>query len=111
MGTGLDVGIGLEPVPASAWADAAFYQRLLIPGQAEKSFAVVDGMRPIAARIGATVSQVALAWVLHQPGVDSAIVGSRNGRHMQENSGAAELDLSDVIDELEQLIPLGPAFV
>ncbi len=29
---------------------------------------------------------------------------------MNENATAADLDLSDVMDEIEQLIPLGPAF-
>lgn len=94
----------------SAWAEMAFYQRLLIPGRAERSWAVVDGLRSIGARVGATVAQLAIAWVLHQPGVDAAIAGSRSGRHMQENARAAELDLSDLLDEIDQLIPLGPSF-
>jgi aryl-alcohol dehydrogenase-like predicted oxidoreductase len=94
----------------AAWASSGFYKRLLAPGPAERSFAVVDGLRMLADRMGATVAQVAIAWVLCQPGVDSAIVGSRSGRHMQENAGAADLDLASIIDELEQLIPLGPSF-
>ena len=92
------------------WVDSAFYKRLLAPGRVERSFAVADGLRPIAARLGATVAQVAIAWVLHQRGVSAAIAGSRDGRHVQENARAADLDLSDAIDDLEQLIPLGPTF-
>jgi len=45
-----------------------------------------------------------------RPGVAAAIAGSRDGRHMQENVGAAGLDLSGVLPEIEQLIPLGPTF-
>lgn len=92
------------------WVETAFYQRLLGPGRAEHSFAVADGLRPIAARLGATVAQVAIAWVLHQPGVTAAIAGSRNGSHVLENAEAAELDLTDALDEIEQLVRLGPSY-
>jgi aryl-alcohol dehydrogenase-like predicted oxidoreductase len=92
------------------WVESAFYKRLLSPGRAERSFAVADGLRSIAQRLGATVAQVAIAWVLHQPGVTAAIAGSRDGGHMQENAGAADLDLSEVLTEIEELIPLGPTF-
>jgi aryl-alcohol dehydrogenase-like predicted oxidoreductase len=93
------------------WVDSAFFKRLLAPGRVERSFAVADGLRPIAARLGATVAQVAIAWVLRQRGVSAAIAGSRDGRHVHENAQAAELDLSAVMDVLERLIPLGPTFV
>jgi len=93
-----------------AWTEASFFKRLLGPGTVERSFAVADGLRPIAERLGASVAQLAIAWVLHQPGVTAAIAGSRNGAHMSENAEAASLDLSDVLEELEQLIPLGPTF-
>lgn len=92
------------------WLESSFYRRLLSPGKAERSFAVADGLRPIGERLGATVAQVAIAWVLHQPGVAAAIAGSRNGGHMRENAEAASLDLTDSLKELEQLIPLGPSF-
>ena len=71
---------------------------------------MADGLQPIAARLGATVAQVAIAWVLHQRGVSAAIAGSRDGRHVHENAQATELDLSTVVDDLEKLIPLGPTF-
>jgi myo-inositol catabolism protein IolS len=43
------------------WVESAFYKRLLSPGRAERSFAVADGLRSIAERLGATVAQVAIA--------------------------------------------------
>ena len=48
--------------------------------------------------------------MLHQPRREPAIAGSRDGRHVHENAQAAEVDLLAVMDDLESLIPLGPAF-
>jgi aryl-alcohol dehydrogenase-like predicted oxidoreductase len=92
------------------WVESGFFKRLLAPGRGERSIAVADGLRPIASRLGASVAQVALAWVLHQPGVTAALAGSRDGRHVHENARAAALDLSGALEEIEALIPLGPAF-
>jgi aryl-alcohol dehydrogenase-like predicted oxidoreductase len=113
LASGILTGKTLEQVRAvwqGPWRESPFYKRLLSPGMAERSFAVADGLRPIAADLGATVAQVAIAWILHQPGVAAAIAGSRDGSHMRENAGAANVDLADVLAEIEQLIPLGPAF-
>ncbi len=113
LASGALSGKSLDEVRAT-WtgelADSPFFLRLLSPGNAERSFAVVDGMRPIARRLDATVAQVAIAWVLAQPGVTAAIAGSRSGSHMSENAGASQLSIESVRDELEALIRLGPAF-
>jgi aryl-alcohol dehydrogenase-like predicted oxidoreductase len=114
VASGILSGKTMEQVQANwtgPWRESSFYKRLLSSGKAERSFAVADGVVPIAARLGATVAQVAIAWVLHQPGVAAAIAGSRDTSHMRDNAGAASLALSqDVLEELELLIPLGPAF-
>jgi len=113
LASGALSGKSLDEVRAT-WtgelADSPFFLRLLSPGNAERSFAVVDGIRPIARRLDATVAQVAIAWVLAQPGVTAAIAGSRSGSHMSENAGASQLNIESVRDELEALIRLGPAF-
>jgi aryl-alcohol dehydrogenase-like predicted oxidoreductase len=114
LGSGVLTGRTLEQVRAiwtGPWLESAFYRRLLAPGNGEKSFAVADALRPIAERLQATVAQVAIAWVLHQPGVTAALAGSRSGGHMRENAGAVDLALpEDVLAALEELIPLGPSF-
>jgi aryl-alcohol dehydrogenase-like predicted oxidoreductase len=111
---GILTGKAIEQVQATwlgPWRESPFYKRLLSPGNAEKSAAVTEGLRPIAMRLNATVAQVAIAWVLHQPGVTAAIAGSRQGNHVHENGAAPSFILSDdVLDEIEGLIPLGPTF-
>lgn len=85
--------------------------RLFAPGKLERSLAVVDAMRPVAERLGISIAQLALAWVTHQPGVTSAIAGSRNPDHVRDNAGAGDVELDrKALDELEEILPLGPAF-
>lgn len=80
-------------------------------GRRERSLAVVDALRPIAERMGISVSQLALAWTFHQPGVTSAIAGSRDPDHVRSNARAGDVVLDRAtLDELEGVLELGPAY-
>jgi diketogulonate reductase-like aldo/keto reductase len=62
-------------------------------------------LRPLAERHGATPAQVALAWVLAQPGV-IAIPKAASPEHLRRNVEAARLELtSDDLAELDRLFP------
>ena len=75
------------------------------PARLDEVFVVVDGLRPIAERLGITMGQLALAWNIAQPGVTAAIAGSRNGEHMRQNADAGDLALDDAtMTELEGLL-------
>jgi aryl-alcohol dehydrogenase-like predicted oxidoreductase len=55
----------------------------------------------VAARLGATARQLALAWLLHRAPNMLLIPGTSSVAHLRENIAAAELELSaDVINEL-----------
>lgn len=87
------------------------WAELFAPGKLERSLAVVDGLRPIAERLGMTIAQLALAWNVHQPGVTGAIAGSRNPDHVRENAAAGGIELEeDDLEELEGVLRLGPDF-
>jgi len=91
--------------------DMSYYRLMFAPGRLERSLAVVERLRPIAERLGITVAQLALAWTSHQPGVTSAIAGSRNPEHARQNAEAGDVELSPgVLVEIEGILPLGPAF-
>jgi aryl-alcohol dehydrogenase-like predicted oxidoreductase len=63
-----------------------------------------DGLARIAARLGATPLQVALAWLLHRSPNILAIPGTSSVAHLRENVAAADLTLgSEVLAELDQL--------
>jgi aryl-alcohol dehydrogenase-like predicted oxidoreductase len=80
------------------------------PGNRERSIAVVDAIRPIADRIGATLAQIALAWNVAQPGITAAIAGSRDPDHARANAAAGDLVLDGAtLAELEGSLALGPS--
>ncbi|WP_433679437.1 aldo/keto reductase [Nocardia sp. CA-119907] len=58
------------------------------------NLALVDALRPIAARHGVTVAEVALAWATAWPGVTGAIVGARNVAQIDGWIGASVLRLT-----------------
>ena len=80
---------------------------LFAPGRREANLAVVDAMRPVAERLGCTLAQLALAWNFLQPGVTSAIAGSRNPRHVADNAAAGRIELDDAtLAELDRAAAL-----
>jgi aryl-alcohol dehydrogenase (NADP+) len=64
-------------------------------------FAVVERVGEIAARRGVPHAQVALAWLLHQPGVTSPIIGASKPKHISD--AIASLSLQLTADELKSL--------
>lgn len=82
----------LEPVSAQPPArNALFHAR-----NAERINAVLEEVaRPIARAHDVGLSQVSLAWLLHQPGLDAVICGASRREQLIENAAASRLSLSD----------------
>lgn len=71
----------------------------------ERNLAVRDGLVPIARRHGATVSAVAIGWVLAWTGVTGAIVGARTAAQVDGWIGGAALTLTpEDLDEIAELV-------
>ncbi len=66
-----------------------------------EDFDVVDRVAEVAAGRDLPPAQVALAWLLHRPGVTAPIVGATKPGHLVDAIAAAEVELS--ADELERL--------
>lgn len=77
------------------------------PVDRDRAFRVVDAMRPLASARGVSVARIAIAWLLHQPGVASVIVGAKTNEQLLDNIGATDvtLDASElkVLDEASRL--------
>jgi aryl-alcohol dehydrogenase-like predicted oxidoreductase len=61
----------------------------------ELDFAVVDRVAEVAAARGVPPAQVALAWLLHRPGVTAPIVGATRLEHLEDAIAAEGLSLDD----------------
>jgi aryl-alcohol dehydrogenase-like predicted oxidoreductase len=57
--------------------------------QFEANLAILDRLRVVAARLGRTPAQVAIRWVLEQPGITCAITGARRASQVVENVAAS----------------------
>ena len=60
----------------------------------ERTWDVVDAVREVADGRGASMAQVALAWLVDRPAVTSVILGARTTSQLDDNLGAAGLHLS-----------------
>jgi aryl-alcohol dehydrogenase-like predicted oxidoreductase len=79
----------------------AFGDRLYKP---ETDFDVVDRLAEVAAGRGDPPQQVALAWLMHRPGVTAPIVGATKVEHLEDALTAEQLSLSsEEIERLEEL--------
>ncbi len=61
----------------------------------EEVLEAVQRLRPIANGLGITLSQLALAWVLREPNITSAIVGASRPEQVDENASASGIELGE----------------
>ena len=67
----------------------------------DSDFAVVDRVGEIAKKRGVSNMQIALAWILHQPGVTAPIIGASKMPHLE--AAVAALDVKLDAEELKSL--------
>ena len=82
---------GGEQLTTRAQTDA-FGDSLYRP---EVDFDVIDRADEVAAARGVPTAQMALAWLLHRPGVTAPIVGATKLEHLEDALAAEQLSLSD----------------
>jgi aryl-alcohol dehydrogenase (NADP+) len=69
------------------FAQSMYYQ--------ETDFEIAGRAADLAAQRGVSPAQVALAWLLHKPGVTSPIIGASQVKHLEEAVAALEIHLSE----------------
>jgi len=86
---------------AASESMSGFIDRLLAPPVLE----AVQRLKPIAEQAGLTMVQLALAWVLRQPNVASAIVGASRPEQVHANASASGIELrSDTLDAIDEAL-------
>jgi aryl-alcohol dehydrogenase-like predicted oxidoreductase len=78
------------------------------PGNFEKNVAAVQQLRELATVRGASVAQLALAWLLAQRAYVTPIPGTRNVHRVEENSRAVDVTLDQAdLDRIAEILPTG----
>jgi aryl-alcohol dehydrogenase-like predicted oxidoreductase len=84
---------GKEAPTASRLADSAPSQRSWVERLfTERNFQILRTLEEVSARLGKTLTQTAIGWLLAVPGVASAIIGARDLAQFHENLGATGWD-------------------
>ena len=60
----------------------------------DSDFQVVDRVVELAQKRGIAPAQIALAWLLHQPGVTAPIIGASKMNHLEDALAALEIELT-----------------
>jgi aryl-alcohol dehydrogenase-like predicted oxidoreductase len=103
-----------QPPPAGSRAtDERSGARFIQGYMSDEVLTAVQRLRPLAEQTGLTMAQLAIAWVLQNPNVSSAIVGATKPAQLQDNVAASgirlDADLLKAIDEaLDQVVVRDP---
>jgi aryl-alcohol dehydrogenase-like predicted oxidoreductase len=80
-----------HPAPAgSRFAEAGQF----VPFDKEMGYRVIEALKQVAARHGASPARVAIAWTLARPAVSSVIIAGRTAAQLDDNVRAVSLHLS-----------------
>jgi aryl-alcohol dehydrogenase-like predicted oxidoreductase len=76
----------------------------------DRNLDLVDALREVADEKGATVAQIAIAWVLAQGEDIVALIGARRRDRLDEALGALDLELTAAdLEAIERAVPAGAA--
>jgi aryl-alcohol dehydrogenase-like predicted oxidoreductase len=95
---------GEAPEGGTRAADPEF-SRFMRQLMNEEVLSAVEGLRAVASDAGLTMSGLALAWVLRQPNVSSAIIGASRPEQVEDNAAASGAQLPpDALDRIDEIL-------
>ncbi len=95
-----------KPIPKDSRLKDDAWQDWATSYLSDRVYDVLDVLEELAAAKDATVSQIAVAWVIAQSGITSTIIGPRTMTHLQDNLDAIALTLS--AEDLERIASVAP---
>jgi len=95
------------PVPAGTRAASQSMSGPIEGWMRPEVLEAVQRLKPLAAEAGATLGQFALAWVLREPNIASAIVGASRPAQLDENAAAADLTIDPALFAQAEAIVAG----
>lgn len=73
----------------------------------EENWEILDQLNKVADELGIQLHDLAMAWLLHQPAVDTVLVGASKPEQVTENAKAADVKLSeDVLARLDEILDI-----
>ena len=101
-------GIGIMPwSPGDSRREAFNFP----PVNKEKAYDIIDVLIRIGQKYQVSAAQIALAWLLVQPGVTSVIIGAKKQEQLIDNLGAVNIQLTlEELQELNQVSELEPEY-
>ncbi len=84
-----------EPAPADSRAASEQMGSFIGRWTRDDVLEAVERLKPVADEAGLTLPQLALAWILREPNVASAIVGATKPEQVEANASASGIKLSD----------------
>ncbi|AOS65150.1 aldo/keto reductase family protein [Actinoalloteichus hymeniacidonis] len=95
---------GQQP-PAGSRATDETGNRMMARYMRDEVLERVQQLKPVAADLGLSLAQLAVAWVLQNKNVASAIVGASRPEQVAENAKAAGVVLTqDVLDKIDEIL-------
>lgn len=96
-----------NPVPEGARRETFQFP----PVDIEQGYKVVEVLKRIAVSHRMSPAQVAIAWILTKPFISSVIIGASKMPHLEDNLGAADLELAELeIQQLDQITAPKPLY-
>jgi aryl-alcohol dehydrogenase-like predicted oxidoreductase len=94
-----------SPPPEGSRATSERMGRMMSRLLADDVLELVQRLVPVAERLGITMPQLALAWVLREPNVASAIVGASRPEQVRDNAAASGIELdAETLAEIEAIL-------
>jgi aryl-alcohol dehydrogenase-like predicted oxidoreductase len=110
LGGGLLTGKYRRDAPAPSegrYADVSD-RPWMLRRKTEGVYDVVEAIEPLAEDKGCTLSQLAVAWCMGQPGVTSPIIGPRTMEQLEDNLGALDVAITNEDRaRIDELVPPG----
>lgn len=114
LASGLLTGKYNDGIPADsrlAREDMAWLRDQLLDDEGKRRIEKVRKLAPIAAELGCTLAQLALAWCLKHPHVSTVITGASRAQQVVENMKALDLVAGltpDVLERIEEVLDNRP---
>ena len=81
----------MAALPAEDWRT---HSPFFTEPELSRNLQIVAQLRPVAADLGMTLSQLALAWVMAEPRVTCPIIGARNLEQLNDTMGGIDIALT-----------------